>query len=96
MSVLLSLLRISKSALETNFQKSFPGVQRVMISQTVGGLVFSFLGGQPMIVLLSTAPLALYIKGEEDGEKKARDLKSINIRYVSYPHFCNFLSYTAF
>lgn len=49
-----------------------------------------------MIVLLSTAPLALYIKGEEDEEKKARDLKSINIRYRSYPHFRNFLSYRAF
>ncbi|VDP71133.1 unnamed protein product [Echinostoma caproni] len=37
-------------------------VTQMIIAQTLGGLSFGFLGGQPLIVLLSTAPLALYIK----------------------------------
>ena len=41
----------------------FIDVQKVIISQSVGGMVFALFGGQPLIVLLTTAPLALYIKG---------------------------------
>lgn len=37
-------------------------VQKVIISQSVGGILFALFGGQPLIVLLTTAPLALYIK----------------------------------
>nr|XP_022313416.1 sodium bicarbonate transporter-like protein 11 isoform X2 [Crassostrea virginica] len=37
-------------------------VQKVLFSQCVGGLLFAFCGGQPLIVLLTTAPLALYTK----------------------------------
>nr|AKN21411.1 slc4a-5 [Schmidtea mediterranea] len=37
-------------------------VKRVIISQAIGGLVFGILGGQPLIVMLTTAPLALYTK----------------------------------
>ncbi|EDO40611.1 predicted protein, partial [Nematostella vectensis] len=37
-------------------------VQKVLVSQVFGGLFFSLLGGQPLIILLTTAPLALYIK----------------------------------
>lgn len=37
-------------------------VQKVIISQSVGGMLFALFGGQPLIVLLTTAPLALYIK----------------------------------
>ncbi|KAJ8040324.1 Sodium bicarbonate transporter-like protein 11 [Holothuria leucospilota] len=37
-------------------------VQRVITSQTIGGAFFAMFGGQPLIVLLTTAPLALYIK----------------------------------
>lgn len=37
-------------------------VQKVIISQSIGGMLFAFFGGQPLIVLLTTAPLALYIK----------------------------------
>ena len=38
-------------------------VQKVIISQAFGGILFALFGGQPLIVLLTTAPLALYIKG---------------------------------
>ena len=37
-------------------------VEKVLYSQTFGGLVFAFFGGTPHIVLLTTAPLALYTK----------------------------------
>lgn len=37
-------------------------VQKVFISQAIGGMIFALFGGQPLIVLLTTAPLALYIK----------------------------------
>ncbi|XP_022783031.1 sodium bicarbonate transporter-like protein 11 [Stylophora pistillata] len=37
-------------------------VLKVIISQSVGGILFALFGGQPLIVLLTTAPLALYIK----------------------------------
>ncbi|XP_071849821.1 solute carrier family 4 member 11-like isoform X4 [Apostichopus japonicus] len=37
-------------------------VQRVITSQMLGGAFFAIFGGQPLIVLLTTAPLALYIK----------------------------------
>ena len=40
-------------------------VQKVIISQAVGGMLFALFGGQPLIVMLTTAPLALYIKGTE-------------------------------
>ncbi|XP_031566650.1 sodium bicarbonate transporter-like protein 11 [Actinia tenebrosa] len=38
------------------------GIEKVIISQSCGGIVFSLFAGQPMIVLLTTAPLALYVK----------------------------------
>lgn len=38
-------------------------VKKAIYSQALGGMVFSLLGGQPMVILLTTAPLALYTKG---------------------------------
>ncbi|XP_064624285.1 solute carrier family 4 member 11-like isoform X2 [Lineus longissimus] len=38
------------------------GVTQVIYSQTISGLLFGFCGGQPLIILLTTAPLALYTK----------------------------------
>ncbi|XP_067678209.1 solute carrier family 4 member 11-like isoform X1 [Haliotis asinina] len=38
------------------------GVKKILFSQCFGGVVFAVLGGQPLIVLLTTAPLALYTK----------------------------------
>eukprot|EP01104_Vermistella_antarctica_P006141 TRINITY_DN16869_c0_g1_i1.p1 TRINITY_DN16869_c0_g1~~TRINITY_DN16869_c0_g1_i1.p1 ORF type:complete len:778 (+),score=185.50 TRINITY_DN16869_c0_g1_i1:219-2552(+) len=37
-------------------------VQSMLVAQSFGGIVFALMGGQPLIILLSTAPLALYIK----------------------------------
>ncbi|CAI4222695.1 unnamed protein product [Auanema sp. JU1783] len=37
-------------------------VRKVIIAQAVGGIFFSLFGGQPMIILLTTVPLAIYIK----------------------------------
>ncbi|XP_012943311.1 sodium bicarbonate transporter-like protein 11 [Aplysia californica] len=38
------------------------GVKKILFSQMFGGILFAVLGGQPLIVLLTTAPLALYTK----------------------------------
>jgi len=32
----------------------------------IGGLSYTIFGGQPMVVLLTTAPLALYTKGDAE------------------------------
>ena len=32
------------------------------MGQTMGGMLFSLLAGQPLIVIMTTAPIALYIK----------------------------------
>lgn len=37
-------------------------VRKVVFAQAVGGIFFSIFGGQPMIILLTTVPLAIYIK----------------------------------
>ncbi|KAH3842166.1 hypothetical protein DPMN_115661 [Dreissena polymorpha] len=37
-------------------------VEKVLYSQSIGGLAFAIFGGTPQIVLLTTAPLALYTK----------------------------------
>lgn len=42
---------------------AFPGVKQVIIAQTASGILYSLFSGQPLIVLLTTAPLALYVKG---------------------------------
>ncbi|XP_070195670.1 solute carrier family 4 member 11-like isoform X2 [Littorina saxatilis] len=38
------------------------GVKKILFSQMFGGILFAVFGGQPLIVLLTTAPLALYTK----------------------------------
>ena len=42
----------------------FSDVEKVLMAQTFGGLVFAIFGGTPQIVLLTTAPLALYTKSK--------------------------------
>ena len=39
-------------------------VKKVIYAQTIGGFLFAFFGGQPMVILLTTAPLALYTKSK--------------------------------
>ena len=38
------------------------GVMDAIMGQTMGGILFSMLAGQPLIVIMTTAPIALYIK----------------------------------
>jgi sodium borate transporter 11 len=38
-------------------------VRKVIIAQAAGGIFFAIFGGQPIIILLTTVPLAIYIKG---------------------------------
>ena len=33
-----------------------------IVGQTIGGTLFSVLAGQPLVVIMTTAPIALYIK----------------------------------
>uniref|UniRef100_A0A0N5C1G3 HCO3_cotransp domain-containing protein n=1 Tax=Strongyloides papillosus TaxID=174720 RepID=A0A0N5C1G3_STREA len=37
-------------------------VRKVIFAQAIGGIFFAIFGGQPMIILLTTVPLAIYIK----------------------------------
>ncbi|UYV66701.1 SLC4A11 [Cordylochernes scorpioides] len=37
-------------------------VRKSIIGQTIGGLVFAIMGGQPLVIVMTTAPLSLYIK----------------------------------
>ncbi|XP_029449769.1 sodium bicarbonate transporter-like protein 11 isoform X2 [Rhinatrema bivittatum] len=36
-------------------------VQKTIVGQCIGGLIYALFSGQPLVVLLTTAPLALYI-----------------------------------
>ena len=42
----------------------FSAVEKVLCTQTFGGLIFALFGGTPQVVLLTTAPLALFTKSE--------------------------------
>lgn len=42
----------------------FLDVQKTIVGQCIGGLLYALFSGQPLVVLLTTAPLALYINGE--------------------------------
>lgn len=42
----------------------FTDVEKVLYSQAIGGVIFALIGGTPQIVLLTTAPLALYTKSK--------------------------------
>ena len=37
-------------------------VPQVIVGQTIGAIVFTLLSGQPLVVVMTTAPLALFIK----------------------------------
>eukprot|EP01133_Synstelium_polycarpum_P003575 gene3575-4091_t len=46
---------------QSNTQGHF-SVSKTIVSQGVGGMIFALTSGQPMVVLLSTAPIAIFIK----------------------------------
>lgn len=39
-------------------------MQKTIVGQCIGGLLYALFSGQPLVVLLTTAPLALYINGK--------------------------------
>lgn len=47
---------------DTNTKGKIGDVRKCIISQTIGGLSFALFGGQPLVILMTTAPLSLYIK----------------------------------
>ncbi|VDL59421.1 unnamed protein product [Hymenolepis diminuta] len=53
---------IAFGVLNYNNTRGKIGVFRILLSQTIGGLFFGLTAGQPLTVLLTTAPLALYVK----------------------------------
>lgn len=53
---------IAFGVLNSENTKNKLDVEKVLYSQAFGGLMFAMFGGTPQIVLLTTAPLALYTK----------------------------------
>lgn len=39
------------------------GLSKSILGQAIGGLAFALLGGQPLVIIMTTAPLCLYTKG---------------------------------
>jgi len=50
--------------LTCHFSDAFADVTSCIVSQTFGGMVFALISGQPMLIVVTTAPLALYVKGK--------------------------------
>lgn len=48
-------------------------LRKSIFGQAVGGLIFALLGGQPLVIIMTTAPLCLYTKGESSLLSKLRD-----------------------
>lgn len=53
---------IALGVLNYDNTKGYMDVKKVLYSQTIGGIFFAIFGGQPMVILLTTAPLALFTK----------------------------------
>ncbi|PAA92395.1 hypothetical protein BOX15_Mlig031769g1 [Macrostomum lignano] len=51
---------IAFGVLNNSLTNGYITVHRVILSQCIGGVTFALFGGQPLIVMLTTAPLALY------------------------------------
>ena len=47
-----------------------------ILGQTIGGLIFSLLAGQPLIIIMTTAPIALYIKVPQILTQRQKDKKT--------------------
>lgn len=52
-------------------------LRKAIIGQVIGGLGFAVLGGQPLVIIMTTAPLCLYTKGE-----LARLLSALLLRLI--------------
>lgn len=63
----------------TNDQITVP---KAVASQCLGGIFFSIFAGQPLIVVMTTAPLTLYVKG------KGRVFLSFAFSLRFHSHIC--------
>lgn len=56
---------IAFSSLNTHQTHGHMGdLRKAIIGQAIGGLVFALFGGQPLVIIMTTAPLCLYTKGK--------------------------------
>lgn len=56
---------IAFSSLNTHQTHGHMGdLRKAIIGQAIGGLCFALFGGQPLVIIMTTAPLCLYTKGE--------------------------------
>lgn len=56
---------IAFSSLNTTQTHGHMGnLRKALIGQAIGGLGFALLSGQPLVIIMTTAPLCLYTKGE--------------------------------
>ncbi|GIY34036.1 sodium bicarbonate transporter-like protein 11 [Caerostris extrusa] len=55
---------IAFGALNDNNTYGEIDVRKSIIGQTLGGLIFALCGGQPLVIVMTTAPLSLYTKGK--------------------------------
>lgn len=46
-------------------------VSKAVASQCLGGLFFAIFAGQPLIVVMTTAPLTLYVKGKSHDDARS-------------------------
>lgn len=61
--ILLPIIAFSAlNSTQTNGQMG--DLRKAIIGQAIGGLAFALLGGQPLVIIMTTAPLCLYTKGE--------------------------------
>lgn len=47
---------------DNNTQGAIGDIRKAIIGQTLGGLCFGLFGGQPLVIIMTTAPLCLYAK----------------------------------
>lgn len=47
---------------DNNTQGAIGDIRKAIIGQTLGGLSFGLFGGQPLVIIMTTAPLCLYSK----------------------------------
>lgn len=40
-----------------------PDVRKTIIGQSIGGVIYSLFAGSPLVIPLTTAPLAIFISG---------------------------------
>lgn len=63
-----------------------PDVRKTIIGQSIGGVIYSLFAGSPLVIPLTTAPLAIFISGRPSpsaagGEPRWRDVVLIAERW---------------